>query len=60
MMTASELEAVLALADRWGDGRTVGADCRERTSHRLITMVNGGHPGRFIPSSTTRPKASIV
>ncbi len=44
MMTASELQAVLDLADRWVDGRTVGADCKERPTHRLITMVNGGHP----------------
>ncbi len=44
MMTASEFAAVLALAERWGDGRTVGVDAMERPTHRIITMVNGGHP----------------
>lgn len=44
MMTDSEFRAVLDLASRWTDRRTVGVDCKERPTHRLITMVNGGHP----------------
>lgn len=44
MLTDSEFRAVLDLASRWTDGREVGVDCKERPTHRLITMVNGGHP----------------
>jgi hypothetical protein len=44
MLSDSEFRAVFDLASRWTDGRNVGVDCKERPTHRLITMVNGGHP----------------
>lgn len=44
MLSDSEFRAVLDLSSRWTDGREVVVDCKERPTHRLITMVNGGHP----------------